>query len=259
MHTLPKHGEIPVLILEVDVQAPSEIGHRVVYPLLVFFIDDSIAVDVFPTDAAQSSAVLSGMVVYLFLTLENSVIDITDLCSHRMADYALHTVAAKCAASSDGLRQFGHLVAVGSDVTCKVILEVTNVSTITHVELNAFVDHLTCVNPLTATFAHHTNAWHVNKNVLSLLVVPFKRTVEGIVEESEVEAEVGLCGGLPLQIVVAQLVALETRWQCLTAVGAGNVVAGAIALTSKTCLAIVAFVEGVASNVGDFLITCLSP
>ena len=78
-------------------------------------------------------------------------------------------------------------------------------------------------------------------------------------EESEVKAEIGLCGGFPLQVIVAQLIALETAGERLTAIRASDVIAGAVALATEASLTVVALVEGVAGDVRDFLVTRLSP
>ena len=78
-------------------------------------------------------------------------------------------------------------------------------------------------------------------------------------EEAKIEAEVGLCRGLPLQVVVAQLVALETAGQLLTTVRALDVIACTIALSTEASLTVIAHVERVAGDVVDFLVTGLSP
>ena len=134
--------------MQVDVQAPCEVGHGRVNPFLVFLVDDVVAVEVFPTDAAKAGAVLCGVVVDLFLALEHAVIDITYLRTHGMAYDALHAVAAECAVGGDGLGQFGHLIPIGADVAGDVVLEVADVAAVAHVELHTFVHHLAGVDPL---------------------------------------------------------------------------------------------------------------
>ena len=189
------------------------------------------------------------MVVNLCLTLEYAVIDITHLSTHWMTNNTLHAISAKGSISSNGLRNLCNLVAIGSDVTSNVILEITNLATIADVELNTLVEHLASINPLATSFTHNTDTWHIHQNVLSFLVIPFKRTIESVAEETKVETEVGLCSGLPLQIVITQLVALETACQLLAAICTGNVVTGAVTLTAKASLAIITLIESVAGNI----------
>ena len=259
LHTLPEHGEVPVLVLQVDVQAPGEVGHGAVDPFLVLLVDNSVLVEVLPADAAEAGTVLGGVVVYLVLTLEDAVIDVADLCAKGMTDNALYAVATKGATCGDGLGQLGHFVAIGTDVARQVVAEVAHAATIADVELHTFVLHLAGVDPLATALTHDTDTGHINKDVLGLLVVPLQGAVEGVAEEAEVQTDIGLRGGLPLQVVVTELVALETAGKGLAAVGAGDVVAGAVALATKASLAVVALVECVAGNVRDFLVTRLTP
>ena len=79
--------------------------------------------------------------------------------------------------------------------------------------------NLTCVNPLGTTFTHYGNTRHIDEDILCLLEVPVKVTIQSIAEESEVETKVGLCGRLPLDIVVTYLITLETRSQGATTIG----------------------------------------
>ena len=138
-------------------------------------------------------------------------------------------------------------------------MEVTNVATIADVELETFVLYLASVNPLTGALAHHTDTWHEYQNVLGLFEVPLERSIQGVTEHAEVHTEVGLCGGLPFQVVVTQLVTFETAWQSLSAVATLDVVAGTVALSAEASLAIVALVDGIASYVGNLLVTSLTP
>ena len=78
-------------------------------------------------------------------------------------------------------------------------------------------------------------------------------------EQSEVETEVGLCGSLPLQVVVTQTGTTETAGQLLATVRTLDVIAGTIALSAKLCLAVVALIERVAGNDGNLLVTGLTP
>lgn len=125
----------------------------------------------------------------------------------------------------------------------------TDITTIAEVELNTLVKHLTGIDPLAGAFTHHTDTRHVNQDVLGLFVVPLERAVERITEETEVKTEVGLCGGLPFQVVITQLVTLETTRQLLTTVGSGDVVTGSVTLSTEACLTIVTLEDGVTGDI----------
>ena len=150
------------------------------------------------------------MVVYLLLTLENTVIHIADLCTHRMTYHTFHAIATKGSFSCYCTGETSNFVAICTDIACEIVLEITDVSTIAHIEFNTLIFHLASIDPLVAAFAHHTNARHIDQNVLRLFVVPLERTIEGIVEKAEIKTKVGLRGGFPLQIIIAELIALET-------------------------------------------------
>ena len=259
LHALPEHGEIPILILQIDIQAPGEIGHGRVDPLLILLVDDTVLVEVLPADAAEACSVLGGVVVDFVLALEDAVVDVAYLCAHGMTYDALDAVAAEGAVGSESLGQLGNLVAIGADIAGEVVAEVANLAAITDVELDALVLHLASVDPLAGSFAHDADAGHIDEDVGGLLVVPLEGAVEGVAQETEVEADVRLSGGLPLQVVVAELVALEAAGQLLAAVGACDVVAGAVALAAEACFAVVAHVESVACDVVDLLVTRTSP
>ena len=65
-----------------------------------------------------------------------------------MSHDALNTVAAECSLGGDGLGKLGDSVAVSADISGKVILEVTNLSTVSHIEFQTLVVHLAGVDPL---------------------------------------------------------------------------------------------------------------
>ena len=120
------------------------------------------------------------MVVHFFLVLEDAVEDVAYLCAHGMAHDALYAVAAVGAAGSDGLRQLGHLVAVGADVSCQVVLEVALLAAIAQGELNTAVEYLTGIDEHGTAFAHDAHAGHVNQNVGGLFVVPVEGAVDAV-------------------------------------------------------------------------------
>ena len=126
-----------------------------------------------------------------------------------MAHNALHSAAAECSRSSYCLRNLGHLVAVSAYVSGYVIAEICHTSTVSDIELKTLVEHLAGVYPHRASLAHDTYARHVDEDILCLLVIPLKASVESIVEKPEVKADVRLCRRLPLDVVIAELVTLE--------------------------------------------------
>ena len=142
-----------------------------------------------------------------------------------MSDDALHTVSAEGTIGSHGSRQLRNLVAVGADVGIDVVAQ-TPLSglAVANVELETLVLHLAGIDPLCRTLTHGSDASHLYKDVLGLLEVPVEGTVERVAEERVVDTDVGLCRCLPLDAVVAKLIALETRRQSLSAVGSGDVV-----------------------------------
>ena len=79
MHTLPEHGEVPVLVLYIDVQTPCKLRSRIIYPSLVILGNLSIAVEVGVTYATYGSAWLFSVVIYLILALEDAVSNIAYL------------------------------------------------------------------------------------------------------------------------------------------------------------------------------------
>ena len=127
-----------------------------------------------------------------------------------MTNYALYAITTESTVGSDGLRQFGHLVTIGAKVAREVVLEIADMPAITYIQLNTLVLYLTGIDPLATTLTHHTDAGHIHQNILCLLEVPLQRTVECIAEHTEVKTDIGLSGGLPLQVVITQLVALKS-------------------------------------------------
>ena len=67
-----------------------------------------------------------------------------------------------------------------------------------------------------------------------------------------------MCGGLPLDVVVADLVALESAVKDVSAVGTLNVVPRVVGVAAEVQAA-GGGVKGITGGVVDFLVTCLSP
>ena len=88
------------------------------------------------------------MVVYLLLTLEDTVGYIAHLRSHGMADYGLHAVTAEGATGRYRLRQFGHGVLVMREVGGDVILEAAlGLVAVAERQLHTHIIHRAGVDP----------------------------------------------------------------------------------------------------------------
>ena len=250
LYSLPEHRKVEVLVFKIDIEAVGEVRCRVVNPVLVSLRDDVVAIEVLPAHTSQCRTVLSCVIVYFVLALEDAVGDIPYLRSHRMTDNALHAVAAECTVGSDRCREGRNLVAVGADVARNVIMESAGGRLpVACIELNATVFHLAGINPLRAAFAHRRDTRHLHENVPGLLVIPVEAAIEGGVEQGEVQTEVGLRGRLPLDVVVSELIALEAAGKLASAVRSGNVVGSPVALSAVLVHAVIADVDGVTGDI----------
>ena len=173
------------------------------------------------------------MVIHLFLTLEDAVEYVSHLCSHRVSYDALHTITSEITVGSHSLRQLGYLIAVGSEVGCYIVTEIAYAVAVAEVQLYSVILHLTCINPHRTTLAHSSYSCHIEKYVLSVLVIVVEATVKGVVEEREIYTDVGLCCSFPLNVVVANLYSLEARLQYLSSIGACDVVGCTKAISTE--------------------------
>ena len=176
-----------------------------------------------------------------------------------MTDDTLYAITAKLSVGSYRLGDLGYLIAIGTDISGEVVLEGTHMTTVTDIQFNTLILHLTGIDPLTGSLTHQTDTRHVDEDVGGLLEVPLKRSVEGVTEESEVKTEVCLGGRLPLQVIVTQLVTLESTRQGMTAIRSLDIITRTIALTAEASLTVITLIDGVTGNVADLLVTCLSP
>ena len=106
--------------MQIDVQTPCEGWCRIIDPILILLSDTTIAIQILIADAAKSGAFLYSMIVDLFLTLEDTVVDVTYLREHRMANNAFHTIATILTVGGYSLRQFGNLVDIFADVSTDI-------------------------------------------------------------------------------------------------------------------------------------------
>ena len=106
--------------MQVDIQAPREIGRRIKDPVAVGLSDVAVTIQILIAQTSQSGTFLYGVIVNLLLTLKNAVGNIAHFCIHRMTDNAFHTITTECAISGNCLRQLGYLVPVGADVAIDV-------------------------------------------------------------------------------------------------------------------------------------------
>ena len=117
--------------MKIDVETITEVWHWRVNPILVGLCYHSVAVEVLKAHSAHSGTRLSGMVIHLFLTLEDTIEYISHLCSHRVSYDTLHTITSEIAVGSLG--QLGYLIAVGSEVGCYVVAKITYAVTVAEV------------------------------------------------------------------------------------------------------------------------------
>ena len=257
---MEEEGEVETFVFKVEVCTESNRGYRSIYPCLVFLGNHAIAVDIAVTDTSETGSFLIGMVVYLLLAFENTVGNISYLRTDSMTDNRLHTVAAKGTAGRYRGRHIDYLIVIMRDIGGDIIFETAfGLVAVTQLELYTHIIHRTGVHPLRCAFTHHSDARHQHENIFRLLVEPVERTVERLLEEREVETDVGLRGGLPFDIVVAQLKTAETGRKDSTSIGAGNVVGCTIGLTAALVHAVVGVVDGIACGGIDVLVTRLSP
>ena len=75
-NTLPEHVEVEVLIAQVNVQTPREVGHWREDPSLILLVDDTVAIEVGILQTAHAGILLTAG-QNLFTILEQSVDDVT--------------------------------------------------------------------------------------------------------------------------------------------------------------------------------------
>ena len=101
------------------------------------------------------------MIVDLFLTLEDTIVDVTYLWEHRMTHNALHTVTTILTVGGYCFWQFGNLVDVFADVSTDIPWEIVRQTmTIAYCEFPTIVLYLTGVDPLARAFSHGSNTFH---------------------------------------------------------------------------------------------------
>ena len=89
-------------------------------------------------------------------------------------------------------------------------------------------------------------------------MIVVETTIKGVVEEREINTDVGLCCRFPLNVVVANLYSLESRLKNLSSIGACNVVGCTKAIATEVGVTIDCLVERVTGSVGYFLVTGLT-
>ena len=178
-----------------------------------------------------------------------------------MADDAVLTVSTIYATGSYRLRQFCNLVLILGDVTVDVPGEtIRSLVAIACREFPASILNFTGIDPLAGTFTKSIETLHEEKDVLGILVEPIKASVDFVVEESEVQTDIVLCCGLPLDILVAALCANITAVQYGTSVSTCDIVCRTCrSVTIPQCGRCNSLIESVAGYVGNILVTCLTP
>ena len=146
------------------------------------------------------------------------------------------------------------------DVRRDIVFETAfSLVAVTQLELNTHIIHRAGVHPLRCAFTHHTDTGHEHKDVFRLFVEPVERTVERLLEEREIETDVGLAGGLPFDIVVTNLRTAETGRKDTTTIAAGDVIRRTVRLTTVLVYTIVGVVDSITRGSIDILVTRLTP
>lgn len=97
-------------------------------------------------------------------------------------------------------------VAIQSEIGIYIITQSeSSLVAIAQVEFETFVFHRAGIPPLTATFAKNSDVRGFNQNVCRFLVVVFGRAIQSLVEQAEVNTDVGLGGCFPFDVVVSYL------------------------------------------------------
>ena len=256
---MEEEGEVEAEILQIDIQTVGDSRHRIVNPVLVSLRNLAIAVQVFPHDASQACTRLLGVVVNIVLRAEDTFSHISYLRPHRVSHYRLHTIATESAVGCHRLRQFGNHIVVVRKVHIHIPAEAVGLAFAAQHQFLADVAHATCIHPLACALTHSGYACHVEQNIIRILVEPIETTVQLLPPEREVDTRIGLRGSLPTEVVVAYLRALHTRGQRTTAIGARDIIPRTVTLSAALVHAVAAHIDIVARQVGNLLVTRLSP
>ena len=177
-----------------------------------------------------------------------------------MSDYALYTVTSESTIGCYCSRQFCNFIPVSGYVGIQVIFQSEcSLITITEIQFNTHVLHFSCIDPLAASFTHSGDTSHLYQDIRCLFVEPVEWAVKRLFEKWEIETQVDLCGCFPFDVIVTDLVTLESRLKDTAAIGSGNVIGSTVALTTWFRHTVVGNVNSIAGNVRDFLVTGLAP
>ena len=142
-----------------------------------------------------------------------------------MTHNTLHTITAVFSVGGYGLRQFGNLIHILTDVTADIPREIVGKTmTVSYSQLPTVVLYLTGIDPLARTFSHSSDTFHEEQDVFGFLVEPVETTIDLILQDCEVNTDIVLCGGLPLDIIVTALVANIAVLQIVATVLTADVV-----------------------------------
>ena len=137
----------------------------------------------------------------------------------------LHAVTTILTVGSYCLRQFCNLIHILTDVSVDIPRKtVLQLVAIANAQFPTVVLNLAGIDPLTRSFTHSSDTFHEEQNVCGLLIEPIKTTVDFVSQHCEINTDVMLCGGFPLDIVVAALIAYITVSQVVTTVLTADVV-----------------------------------
>ena len=203
-----EHAQAETFVGKIEIQAEAQVRIRVAYDTLVVLGDDAVAVDITVADTPQTLALLHGVVGYFLLAIEQSVSHIAIVDAHRLPDHKAHIAA-------DGILEiveFDDLVLVVAQVETAAPREAVVVgAVVVEIQFHTHVAHIARVGIVTGALAGRRKHGRHGNHVLGGLQIPIEVHGERVVEEAQIESDIGLCGGLPLQILVARRGENDTR------------------------------------------------
>ena len=108
--------------------------------------------------------------------------------------------------------------------------------TIAYSQFPTIVLYFTSIDPLTRTFTHSSDAFHEQQNIGGLLVEPVEASIDFVSQYSEIQTDVVLGCGLPLDIVISTLIANISVSKVVATVTSCDVVRRtSLSTAPKTC------------------------
>src|SRR5690606_22711196 len=202
-YTGTEDGEIEIAVCNIDTDAVFKCRKCNAEPVLVEGIDLTVVVKVKILDPADPFADLVGVRINFFLCLEEAVGTIPEQRILRLPQDCLFDVTG--IGCTHFLRQLGNLVAESTEVTGNVVGYSVNLATIAQHQFKALVFLVGTVYPTELAFADSRRDGRTNKDIGRLAGKVTERTVQPVIHETEVNADVQCRGRAPLQPQVRAL------------------------------------------------------